>query len=318
MVRPLRPDYVNTYHHVVVRGVDGLPIFDTPEKRAKFLRIIRETRKTHDLKIYAFGFMDNHWHAFVRRVGIAMARFFQTVKSRYTVWYNKEYGRTGTLYDGRYFSSIVEAESYFQMLWHYVQNQGVKAGMYAKAEEDPGSTAGWYGGVSEEYGWIDWREALETLNIPEDTLGGTLALKMQDMTSPSELPRRRERDQYFIASDRYVEKYMQIRKKKVRSGAREESPLTWETLLEGFNELFESDSETILRPTKDRRMARQRAGLAYAARRYGHKSTKEIATKLGVSNATVSRMIKRVRGKHPSIKVRWDQWMKTQNVNRNV
>ena len=312
MVRPLRPDYVNTYHHVVVRGVDGLPIFDSPEKRNKFLQIIRETRESHDLKIYAFGFMNNHWHAFVRRVGIAMSRFFQTVKSRYTVWYNKEYGRTGTLYDGRYFSSIVEAESYFQMVWHYVQHQGVKAGMYETAVDDPGSTAGWYGGVSDDYGWIDWREALDTLNVPLKTIGQEFVAKMEQMTSPSDLPRRRERDQNFIASDQYVEKYMQIRKKKVRTGTREESPLSWEKLFEGVNELFGYDLETILKPSKERKRSCVRAGLAYAARRYGHKPTKEIATKLGVSNATVSRMIKRVTEKLPSIREAWDGWIQSE------
>lgn len=78
MVRPLRADYVNTCHHVVVRGVDGLPIFDLPKKRNKFLRSIQETRQFHDLRIYAFGFMGNYWHAFVRQVGIAMARFFRS------------------------------------------------------------------------------------------------------------------------------------------------------------------------------------------------------------------------------------------------
>ncbi|MGM0381556.1 MAG: transposase [bacterium] len=314
MVRPLRPDYVNTCHHVVVRGVDGLPIFDSPQKRDKFLCIIQETRQFHDLRIYAFGFMNNHWHAFVRRVGIAMARFFQTVKSRYTMWYNKIYRRTGTLYDSRYFSSIVEAESYFQMVWHYVQNQGVKAGDYKTALEDPGSTAGWYSGVNDNYGWIDWEEALEMLNIPRETLGEDLALKMQKMASPDKLPRRLERDQYFIASDQYVGKYMQIRKKKVRSKPRKESPLSWEKLSEGAEELFGYGAETILSPTKERQISRVRAGLAYAARRYGHKPTREIADKLGVSNPTISRMIKRVCEKHLSIKTEWDDWVRIQKT----
>jgi REP element-mobilizing transposase RayT len=312
MVRPLRPDYVNTYHHVVVRGVDGLPIFDSPEKRDKFLRIIKETRQFHDLKIYAFGFMDNHWHAFVRRAGIAMARFFQTVKSRYTIWYNKIYGRTGTLYDSRYFSSTVEAESYFQMVWHYVQNQGIKAGIYKTAVEDPGSTAGWYSGVSDKYGWIDWKEALETLNIPAGTSGGELTLKMKQMNSPDKLPMRRARDQYFIASDQYVEEYMQIRKQKVRSKSREESPLSWKKLLEGVEELFGCAAETILTPTKERKYSRIRAGLAYVARRYGHKPSKEIAVKLSVSNPTVSRMIKRVCENYISIKSKWDNWIQSE------
>ncbi|MFB6346403.1 MAG: transposase [bacterium] len=146
MARVHRPDYEGTYHHVVIRGVDGLPIFDTDTKRKTFLNMIQDTRRTHDIQLFAFGFLNNHWHGFLRRAQRAMSRFVQTVKSRYTVWYNNEYGRTGTLYDGRYHSSIVESDSYFQMVWHYVQTQGVKAGLYEDPVEDPGSTARLYAG----------------------------------------------------------------------------------------------------------------------------------------------------------------------------
>ncbi len=311
MVRSLRPDFVNTYHHVVIRGVDGLPLFDTPEKRQKFLEIIRETRQSHDLKIYAFGFMDDHWHALVRRVGIEMSRFFQTVKARYTIWYNKRYGRTGTAYDGRYFSSIVEVDSYFQMVWHYVQNQGVKAGIYQTAVEDPGSTAGLYAGLSDEYDWIDWREALKIMNLPVEQSVCKLAEQMNKMESPEKLPVRCQRQQHFIASDQYVEKYMQIRKKKVRSGQREESPVSWSKLLQGVRQLYGYEVELVLKPTKKRKLVDVRAGLAYAARRYGHKSTTEISLKLGVSTATVSRMIRKTIEQLKKIRMEWDLWIQS-------
>lgn len=310
MVRPLRPDYTNTYHHVVIRGIDGLPIFGSSQKRDQFLGYLKDSRTTYDLRLYAFGFMDNHWHAFVRRAGSSMARYFQAVKSRYTIWYNKVHDRTGTLYDDRYFSSIIEADSYFKMVWTYVQTQGVKAGIYKRPEEDPGSTAGLYLNGDDRYDWIDWEEALEHLGVPIEGLdASTLQLGQQS----EELPVRRERDQQFIASDEYIEKYMQIRKETVRESPRKESPLEWDTLLRGMQIISGYSPEEILQPSKVREHHRVRAGLAYACRRYGHQSTAEIADRLGVTDATVSRMIKKVVKQTPEIQKEWDVWAQNRN-----
>ncbi len=313
VVRPLRPDFTNTYHHVVVRGLNSLPIFDSQRKRETFLTIIQQTRQTHDLRMYAFGFLDNHWHVFVRRVDIPMARFFQTVKSRYTTWYNNQFDRKGTLYDGRYFSSIVEAEAYFHTVWRYVQHQGVQAGLYNRAEEDPGSTAGLYAGVDGSYGWIDWQEALRTLDVPVSGIGPELGNWIREQKERDRLPVRRVRDQSFVATDEYVEKYMQIRKSEVRKKDREATPLSWEQLHEGVEDLFGVSRDRITRSTKKRDLHRVRAGLAYAGRRYGHRSTGEIAEHLNVSDTTVSRMIRKVQENMPEVKQRWDQWIEIGN-----
>ena len=53
MPRQPRPDYTHTYHHVVVRGVDGLPIFDSNEKKLAYVDLMKDARKTHDLSVYA-------------------------------------------------------------------------------------------------------------------------------------------------------------------------------------------------------------------------------------------------------------------------
>jgi len=313
VARPLRPDYTDTFHHVVIRGVDGLPIFDGDGKRVQFLSYLKEARRSYDIRLYAFGFLPNHWHGFMRRGHGSMARYFQTVKSRYAVWYNRTYSRTGGLYDGRYFSSIVEAESYFQKVWSYVQNQGIAAGLYNSPEEDPGSTAGLYAGKDDQYDWIDWEEALEFLDIPV----GEISVHQLKASNPSDdLPIRRERDQRFIAEDDFIETYMQIRKGQVRESQRDETPLTWETLLKVTKEKSEFSVNEILKESKQRDRHRIRCGLAYAARRYGHKSTKEIAEKLNVSPATVSRMVKKATQKWPEIKYDWVEQFET--VKRNV
>lgn len=308
MARPLRPDYTDTYHHVVIRGVNGLPIFDVRKKRNQFLDYLREEREDHDLRVYAFGFLSNHWHVFVRRVEQSLSKFFQNVKSRYTRWYNQKYHREGTLYGSRFYSALVDSESYFQRVWLYVQRQGVAAGLYNRSEEDPGSTAGLYAGVHDEYDWIDWEEALETLDVPTNTLRLDVR-QFADKDADEDLPIRRERDQNFVADDAFIEKYMQIRRSEVREKDRHESPVSWETLYAIVRRHFGLKSPEIRKPTKKQPVNRYRAGLAYAARKYGHKSCAEVADELNVTDSTVSRMVEKVQNKFDDLRSRWDRWM---------
>ncbi len=65
MPRFHRPNFTSTYHHVVVRGVDGLPIFDTDQKKQKYINLMIEGRKEHDLSVYAVGFLNSHVHQYV-------------------------------------------------------------------------------------------------------------------------------------------------------------------------------------------------------------------------------------------------------------
>lgn len=316
MGRPRRPDYENTYHHVVIRGVNGLPIFDVGKKRKIFIDYLRDKRSEHDLRIYAFGFLHNHWHAFVRRADDSISRFFQSVKSRYTKWYNQQHDRDGTLYGSRFYSALVDEDAYFHRVWLYVQRQGVAAGLYERPEDDPGSTAALYAGEEDRYGWIDWEEVLETLDVPTNTLGLDLEL-MSKSDASEDLPVRREREQYFVADDPFIEQYMQIRRSDVRERERGETPLSWDTLYSIVDDVFGFSVDVIREPTKKQPLNRYRAGLAYAARRYGHKSCAEIANELNVSSSTVSRMEQKIRNEYDEVRTIWDRTIQ-KNENTGV
>lgn len=310
MARPQRPDFYHSYHHVVIRGVDGLPIFNRPKKRKQFLARIKELRMEHDLSIYAIGFMDNHVHLFVRRNQHAMARFFQRLKARYTQWYNAEYDRTGTLYDGRYFSSLVDQDRYFQAVWVYVHHQGVKAGIYESPEDDPWCTAQCYRKGDERFDWIDWEEALEHLPVDEEDAERLKPNETVKQWLNEGLPIERHRDQNFIAGKPFLEKYMQIRKKQTRQGDRQESPMKWETLLKHAVVYFEMRIEEMVRKSKHRRINLVRCLLAWAGRRWCHLPVKEIGERLKVGESTVSEMIKRARIKHRDKLNGWETYLK--------
>ncbi|MFP4687369.1 MAG: transposase [bacterium] len=309
MPRFHRPDFTSTYHHVIVRGVDGLPIFDTARKKQKYIDLMIEARKEHDLSVYAIGFLNNHVHQFVRRNKHSMGVFYRRLNGRYGLWYNTEFKRTGALYDSRYYSTMVDSEVYFQAVWRYTHNQGVKAGLYDSVEEDPWSSARVYLGLSSCFEWIDWKEAVEELEIqPDRELKDVLQKvgEQRDWYGKENFPYEIYRGQKFLAEEAFIEQYMQIREEKIRSSQRNESPYEWKTLLKTAREISELSKQELVEPSQNPKRVRHRSGFAYACRSFGHMSLSEIAAHLNVSESAVSKMIKRVREQDPELRKRWE------------
>lgn len=309
MPRHPRPDYHHTYHHVVVRGVDGLAIFNTDQKKERYSTLMKDVHESHDLSVYAIGFLDNHVHQFIRRNQDEMGKFYRRVNGRFSQWYNHTFDRTGTLYDGRYFSVLVDSDAYFHSLWRYVHHQGVQAGLYQRPEEDPWNSAGVYLGTSTHFNWIDWKEAVETLGVDTgDPLKETLQKEGEETAwYVDDPPYQLIRGQRFLGDDQFVEQFMQIRKEEVRDSGRSQSPYRWATLIETARTLSTLSEDKLLEPSQSPDRVKHRSGLAYAGRRFGHMTLAQIAEKLSVSSAAVSQMITRVKTRHPDLQDEWEE-----------
>ena len=94
-----------------------------------------------------------------------MGVFYRRVNGKYGSWYNTSFDRTGALYDGRYYSSLVGSDNYFQAVWRYVHFQGVKTGFYQTVKEDPWSSVGLYLGLDSNFGWLH-REVVGEGEVP--------------------------------------------------------------------------------------------------------------------------------------------------------
>jgi putative transposase len=53
----------------------------------------------------------------------------QSVGRRYVQYINKTYRRTGTLWEGRYKASIIDAEAYLLACYRYIELNPVRASM---------------------------------------------------------------------------------------------------------------------------------------------------------------------------------------------
>lgn len=85
--------------------------------------------------------MTNHVHLLVTpsdKQGIS--RLMQAQGRKYVQYFNFTYGRTSTLWEGRYKSTLVDADNYLLMVHRYIELNPVRASMVPHASEYPWSS----------------------------------------------------------------------------------------------------------------------------------------------------------------------------------
>jgi putative transposase len=80
--------------------------------------------------------MDNHVHILATPCAAgALSRMMQWAASRYTIAFNDEQVRSGTLWEGRFFSSAITSERYLMVCQRYIELNPVRAGIVANPAE---------------------------------------------------------------------------------------------------------------------------------------------------------------------------------------
>jgi putative transposase len=138
-------------HHVIQRGNNGQPIFQTDADRRRMLELIEEYARQFEVAVHAYVLMDNHLHLLLTpRTGDGLPRLMQALGRRYVRYFNDSHGRTGTLWDGRYKSTLIEAERHLLACMVYLDLNPVRAGLAAQARDYVWSSHGHYAGLRVE------------------------------------------------------------------------------------------------------------------------------------------------------------------------
>ena len=121
--------------HIVQRGINREPCFFTEEDQQCYLHWLKEAARDCGCAIHAHALMTNPVHLLLTPGETdAPARLMQSVGRRYVHYVNRFYRRSGSLWEGRYKSSVVQAESYLLACMRYIELNPVRAAMVA----DPG------------------------------------------------------------------------------------------------------------------------------------------------------------------------------------
>ena len=134
-------------HHIIQRGNNRQVIFLDVADRQFFLDLLKEHSRQFGVAIHSYVLMDNHVHILATPgTADAMPGMMQAVGRRYVRYFNNRHHRTGTLWDGRYKSTLVQSESYLLTCMAYLDLNPVRAGMVALPADYAWSSHGHYTG----------------------------------------------------------------------------------------------------------------------------------------------------------------------------
>jgi len=135
MPRSLRTLSPGVPVHVVQRGNNRAACFFDTRDFAFYLHYLLKASLAEHCRVHAYCLMSNHVHLLLTPSNeAACARFMKGVNQRYTQYVNRVHARSGTLWEGRYRSSVVFSARYVLACYRYIELNPVRAGIV----RDPG------------------------------------------------------------------------------------------------------------------------------------------------------------------------------------
>jgi putative transposase len=133
MARLPRLDLPDVPQHVVQRGVDRQPCFARDDDYLRYRQELGEAALKHACAVHAYVLMTNHVHLLVTPAGPGgVSRMMQAIGRRYVAGFNARYRRTGTLWEGRFKSALVDSDEYVLACYRYIELNPVRAAMAAQ------------------------------------------------------------------------------------------------------------------------------------------------------------------------------------------
>lgn len=128
-------------HHVIQRGNDRQVIFRDNFDRERLLTLLYESSRRFKVAVHAYVLMDNHFHLLLTpETSEGLPQMMQAVGRSYVRYYNNRHARTGTLWEGRYRSSLIESEAYLLTCMAYIDANPVRASMVSDPADHPWSS----------------------------------------------------------------------------------------------------------------------------------------------------------------------------------
>ena len=127
--------------HVIQRGNNRHACFYQAKDYAVYLKKLKESAKRFAVKVHCFVLMTNHVHLLLTASDYTgISNVMQSLGSYYVRYINTTYERTGTLWEGRFKSSLADSEEYLLNLYRYIEMNPVRAGMVRHPRDYPWSS----------------------------------------------------------------------------------------------------------------------------------------------------------------------------------
>jgi len=116
--------------HIIQRGNNRSTCFASEQDFAAYANWLKEYAQQFDVAVHAWVFMTNHVHLLVTPAtdnGVSL--LMQSLGRRYVQYFNYRHKRTGTLWEGRFRSCLVDSQHYLLACYRYIELNPVRAKM---------------------------------------------------------------------------------------------------------------------------------------------------------------------------------------------
>ena len=141
MARQPRLTLAGYPHHVILRGNNRQEVFVDEQDRRVWLELLHLHAQAQQVAVHGYVLMSNHVHLLLTpQTQEGLSRLIQAVGRLYVRGFNRRHGRSGTLWEGRYRSTLLEGERYLLACMAYIDLNPVRAGLVAAPADYPWSS----------------------------------------------------------------------------------------------------------------------------------------------------------------------------------
>ena len=164
--RVVLPNYP---HHVVQRGHNRQIVFANASDFEYYISDLRELKEALGVSVYAYCLMSNHVHLLLAPgdTTSSLGQLMKALAARMTRYRNKLEGRSGTLWESRYKSSVVQSDAYLLACSRYIELNPVRAKIVLRAESYPWSSYRLRVVEPTENNWLDIDPCFRALGSTE-------------------------------------------------------------------------------------------------------------------------------------------------------
>jgi len=128
--------------HIIQRGNNKHVCFFVEKDYIVYLSKLKEYSLKYEVSIHSYVLMTNHVHLLLTPEveGDGVSRMIQSLGRCYVRYINKTHDRTGTLWQGRFKSTLVDSEKYLLTVSRYIELNPVRANMVTHPAEYPWSS----------------------------------------------------------------------------------------------------------------------------------------------------------------------------------
>ncbi len=294
MPRPPRLHVSGGVYHVILRGNHREPIFDQPADRDMLDALVAETLARYGARAHAFCWMSNHLHLALQVADAPLGPIVRRIAGVYARRIQQRRPTTGHLFERRYRSVLVDADTHLLRLVRYIHLNPLRAGLVAEPADYPWSGHRAYLGLA-SVPWLTIDFTLRLLGTNRNSARRAYARLISaggDPDDSAQFSRGMSGDTRVLGDDGFLARVTATRKRAPHTGP---SRPTLEELIAAAAKEAGCTVEALASTSKARAVAEARCHVAERALAAGVASISEVARRLNRSHSSLIEALQRRR-----------------------